>query len=387
LYNRNAATEQAMQYRRFGSLDFRPSALGFGCMRLPVRDDGEIDEPAAIAMLRWAIDQGVSYVDTAWPYHGGHSERVVGLALRDGYRDRVALATKLPCWLVETPDDFDRLFEEQRARLGVERIDCYLLHNLQAVSWDKMRALGATDWLERRRDEGRIGAIGFSFHDGCEVLQRILDEYAGWEFCQLQYNYACEQVQAGTRGVELVGERGLGLVIMEPLYGGTLAQPPEPMARLFAQAAADPVGVALRWLWHKPQVSVVLSGMSSLEQARHNVALASDPHAVDLSEAELALVAAAQAEHARLNPIACTNCGYCRPCPTGLDIPALFALYNSAGAFGGQPQRLSRALYSQLPADHRADTCAECGQCEENCPQHLPIREWMPKVHELLSAP
>jgi predicted aldo/keto reductase-like oxidoreductase len=147
------------------------------------------------------------------------------------------------------------------------------------------------------------------------------------------------------------------------------------------------VGVALRWLWHKPQVSVVLSGMSSLEQARHNVALASDPHAVDLSEAELALVAAAQAEHARLNPIACTNCGYCRPCPTGLDIPALFALYNSAGAFGGQPQRLSRALYSQLPADHRADTCAECGQCEENCPQHLPIREWMPKVHELLSAP
>jgi hypothetical protein len=336
-----------MQYRRFGSLDFQ---------------------------------------HTAYPYHNGHSERVVGLALGDGYRQKVKLATKMPCWLVNAAEDLDRLFDEQLTRLQTDRIDCYLLHNLQSASWDKMRDLRATDWLERQREAGRIGAIGFSFHDGYEVLERILDQYAGWQFCQVQYNYACEQVQAGTRGVELVGQRGIGLVIMEPLFGGTLAQPPEPLRTVFQAVGADPVGLALRWLWHKPQVSVVLSGMSSLAQARHNVALAAEPGGDHLSAAELELVAAAQAEHAKLNPIACTACGYCQPCPHDVDIPGLFAMYNQGAAFGGQPLRLNRVLYGQRSPDRQASACAECGQCEEHCPQQLPIREWLPKVHELLSA-
>ncbi len=373
-----------MLYRAFANLDFRPSALGFGCMRLPVLDGGAVDEPAAIEMLRWAVDQGVNYIDTAYPYHGGQSERVLGMALRDGYRERVAVATKLPTWLVKTADDFDRLFAEQCQRLGTDHLDFYLLHNLQAAGWERMRELGATDWLERQRDAGRIGVIGFSFHDSFEVFERILDDYAGWQFCQLQYNYVCEHTQAGTRGVELAGERGLGLIIMEPLFGGTLATPPEPIAKLYADAGADPVDLALRWLWDKPQVSLVLSGMSSLAQAQHNVAAAGC--AQPLSEAELALVARAQEEYARLVPIACTACGYCQPCPHDIDIPGVFSLYNSAQALGGTPVTLNRILYSQIPADRRADACVECGECEDQCPQQLPIREWLPKVHEFLGA-
>ncbi|MBI5833805.1 MAG: aldo/keto reductase [Armatimonadetes bacterium] len=372
-----------MNQRTLGTTGLPTSALGFGCMRLPVLD-GAVDEPSAIAMLRWAFDHGVDYADSAYGYHDGHSERVLGLALRDGYRERVTVATKMPVWLAKEPADFDRLFAEQCARLGTERIDCYLLHNLQSARWDQVRDLGVTDWLERRRAAGDIGAFGFSFHDSYATFERILDEYAGWQFCQLQYNYVCEQVQAGTRGLELAAARGLGVVVMEPLFGGTLATPPAPMQAVFDAAGADPTDLALRWLWAKPEVSLVLSGMSAQAQAEHNVALAARPGYDQLTAAESAVLQAARTAFEGLYALACTNCGYCLPCPQGLDIPSLFALFNSAGALGGGPRQLARALYGQKAEGERASACAACGECESKCPQHLPISEWMPKVQELL---
>ena len=372
-----------MNYRTLGTSGYQPSALGFGCMRLPLLDSGAVDEPAAIAMLRWAFDQGVNYADSAYGYHDGHSERILGLALRDGYRERVTVATKMPIWLANEPADFDRLFREQCQRLGVERIDCYLLHNLQSARWDTARDLGVTDWLERRRAAGDIGAFGFSFHDSYTTFERILDEYAGWQFCQLQYNYVCETIQAGTRGLELAAARGLGVIVMEPLFGGTLASPPSAMQAVFDGIGAHPVDLALRWLWRRAEVSLVLSGMSSLAQAQHNVAVAARDDYNRLDAAEAAAVKAARAAFESLFAIGCTACGYCLPCPTGLDIPGLFALYNSAHALDG-PIRLNRALYGQKAESERAGACVACGECESQCPQHLPISEWMPKVHELL---
>ena len=377
-----------MQYRRFGHLDFEVSALGFGCMRLPTTGKPEqIDEPAAVEMIRWAIDHGVNYIDTAYPYHGGNSERVIGKALDGGYRDKVALATKMPIWLVEKADDFDRFFDEQCERLRTERIDFYLLHNLQAPTWPKIRDLGAIAWLEKARADGRIGPVGFSFHDRTDVLKEILDYYSGWSLCQIQYNFVNEDVQAGTRGLEYAAGKGLAVVIMEPLFGGTLAAPPEAVQRVWdtAPGSPSPVDMALKWLWNKPEVSVVLSGMGTLQQVKENVASAGASGVGTMTQAELQLIARARDAYGALNPIPCTQCGYCMPCPNGVAIPDNFQLYNNAVVFKGSSRQLNRNLYNDMPAGKRAEACIQCGECEEKCPQKIAIGEWMPRVHEALA--
>ena len=377
-----------MQYRRFGHLDFEVSALGFGCMRLPTTGKpGKIDEPAAVEMIRWAVDHGVNYIDTAYPYHGGNSERLLGAALEDGYRDKVALATKMPIWMVEKADDFDRFFDEQCERLRTERIDFYLLHNLQAPTWPKIRDLGAIAWLEKARADGRIGPVGFSFHDRADVLKEILDYYSGWSLCQIQYNFVNEDVQAGTPGLEYAAGKGLAVVIMEPLFGGTLAAPPEPVQKIWDEAPGrpSPVDMALRWLWNKPEVSVVLSGMTTLEHVKQNVASACASGVGTMTEAELQLIARARDAYGALNPIPCTGCGYCMPCPNGVAIPDNFQLYNNAVVFKGSSRQLNRNLYNDMPAGKRAEACIQCGECEEKCPQKIAIGEWMPRVHEALA--
>jgi len=377
-----------MQYRRFGQLDFEVSALGFGCMRLPTTGKpGKIDEPAAVEMIRWAIDHGVNYIDTAYPYHGGNSERLLGAALEDGYRDKVALATKMPIWMVEKADDFDRFFDEQCERLRTERIDFYLLHNLQAPTWPKIRDLGAIAWLEKARADGRIGPVGFSFHDRADVLKEILDYYSGWSLCQIQYNFVNEDVQAGTPGLEYAAGKGLAVVIMEPLFGGTLAAPPEPVQKIWdtAPGSPSPVDMALRWLWNKPEVSVVLSGMTTLEHVKQNVASACASGVGTMTQAELQLIARARDAYGALNPIPCTGCGYCMPCPNGVAIPDNFQLYNNAVVFKGSSRQLNRNLYNDMPAGKRAEACIQCGECEEKCPQKIAIGEWMPRVHEALA--
>jgi hypothetical protein len=374
-----------MQYRTFGKTGSKPSALGFGCMRLPTKDGGaNVDEPLAIEMIRHAIDAGVNYLDSAYVYHGGQSEKVIGKALQDGYRKKAAVATKMPIWDVKTYDDFDRIFGEQLERLQTDTIDFYLMHNFQAHSWPQMRDLGAVKWLEKARADGRVGKMGFSFHDSFEVLKKIIDHYDGWDFCQIQYNYVCEEVQAGTRGLEYAASKGLGVVIMEPLFGGTLANPPAPIRMVWDDAKLDPVDSALQWLWNKPQVSLVLSGMSTLDQVKANLASAERSRVGGLSPAVAKTIGAAQAKYKELNPVPCTRCGYCLPCPQGVMIPENFQLYNNASLLGGNAKSLNHNLYVQKPKEQQAENCAGCRECESKCPQKIPIGEWMPKVHDAL---
>ena len=375
-----------MQHRPFGKLDFQASALGFGCMRLPTLggDYNRVDEPLAIEMIRCAIDHGVNYVDTAYPYHGGHSERVLGKALEGGYREKVKVATKLPTWAVKTPDDLDRLLDEQLERLGVGRIDFYLLHNLQATLWPRVRDLGVLDWLERHRGGDRFEHTGFSFHHSYELFAEILDAYDGWTVAQIQYNYVNETVQAGTRGLEYAADKGLAVVIMEPLLGGCLVGPPGPIQAIWDSAPTrrTPADWALQWLWHKPQVAVVLSGMTAMAHVEENVASACRSGVGTLTDEELEVVARVREQYEALSTVPCTRCGYCMPCPEGVDIPRNIQLYNDALVFKGNQQTLNRNIYRGLPSEARAAACVACRECEEKCPQAIAVSEWMSRIAE-----
>ena len=374
-----------MQYRGFGKLDWKVSALGFGCMRFPTKEGNEnIDEPEATRMLRYAIDHGVNYVDTAYPYHDGNSERFLGRALKDGYREKVRLATKLPSWLIKAPEDFDRYLNEQLEKLQTDHINFYLLHALKEDWWHQLRDLGVLAWAEGAIADGRIGCLGFSFHDKYEVFKEIIDAYDGWAFCQIQYNYMNEEEQAGTRGLKYAVSKGLAVVIMEPLLGGKLVSPLEPIQEFWDSAAKKrtPAGWALQWLWNQPEVSVVLSGMSTMEQVKENVASANVSALNTLTAEDLALVGRVRDRYRELCPIPCTKCGYCMPCPNCVNIPRNLEIYNE-GVMYDKPDQARRA-YEWLSEDERASACIQCRECEELCPQSIPISEWMVRVHEVL---
>jgi predicted aldo/keto reductase-like oxidoreductase len=374
-----------MKYRRFGKLDWQVSALGFGAMRLPVigNDHSKVDEPEAIKMIRYAIDHGVNYVDTAYPYHGGNGEVVVGKALRDGYRERVRLATKMPLWSINSRGDMDRIFEEQLKKLQTDYVDFYLLHALDRERWVKAKSLNVFDWAERIISEDRIKYLGFSFHDDYEVFKEIVDEYDKWTLCQIQYNYENEDVQAGTRGLKYAAGKGLAVVIMEPLLGGALANPPPAVKQIWDEAGKDPVEMALQWLWNKPEVSVVLSGMSTMEQVKRNIEFASRSGVGMLTEEDLKLVARVHATYKKLRPIPCTKCGYCMPCPNGVDIPWNFEVYNNGVAYNSMGAS-KWAYNNSIPADKRASACVGCRTCEEKCPQKIKISEWMQRIDKEL---
>jgi len=375
-----------MNYRKFGKLDWKVSALGFGCMRFPViaGEYADIDEPEATRMLHYAIDHGLNYVDTAYPYHGGNSELVVGRALQGGYREKVHLATKLPTWEVSTADDFDRLLNEQLKKLQVEYIDFYLLHALNKNSWTKVRDLGVLPWAEGAMADGRIRHLGFSFHDEYAVFKEIVDGYDNWTFCQIQHNYIDINNQAGTKGLRYAASKGLAVVIMEPLLGGKLAAAPGPVQKLWDSAPVKraPADWALQWLWNQPEAAVVLSGMSTMEQVEQNVASASISGVGTLTSEELSLVSRVRTQYSKLSPIPCTNCKYCMPCPNGVDIPRNFAVYNE-GVMYGNPEA-ARKAYAEISEKARASVCIQCRECEPKCPQHIRISEWMPIVHEVL---
>ena len=377
-----------MQYRRFGSNGRMVSALGFGCMRLPTTDGkggAKIDRPEAIRMIRHGIDAGINYLDTAKVYHDGVGEKVVGAAMKGGYRDKVMVATKLPIWNLTSLKEADRILEEQLKDLGVECIDFYLLHCIQQPIWEKSLRLKLPEWGIKKRKQGKIGNFGFSFHDAYPLLPQIVDAYAGeWDFAQIQYNYVNETVQAGTRGLNYIASKGLQTIVMEPLFGGVLVAPSGEMAKRIKKGKHCPVDLALRWLWDKPEVGLVLSGMSNMDQVVQNLEIADRSRIGGLSEAERQCVADLQAIYDRAMPIKCSKCRYCLPCPVGIDIPGCFEMDNSATALP-ESRKLQKTLYGLLPPEVRADRCTRCGKCEKKCPQNLPIRELLQTVHAHLA--
>ena len=373
-----------MNYRRFGGLDWEVSALGFGAMRLPVieNDQSKINEPEAIKMIRYAVDHGVNYIDTAYGYHQGESERLVGRALNDGYRDKIRLATKLPAGEVNSGADFDRVLNEQLKRLGTDHIDFYLLHGLNKANWIKLRDLEVLKWAEGAITEGRINYLGFSFHDDLAVFKEIIDAHDKWTFCQIQYNFMDLEYQAGTEGLKYAAEKGLAVVVMEPLRGGQLSkEPPEQATELWENAAVNrtPADWALQWVWNQPEVSTALSGMSTIEHVVENVKSAAGSGVGTLTDEELALISQVKEVYQNLSPIPCTDCKYCLPCPSGVSIPRIFDLYNEGYIYGDH--RRSRYFYRQLPKEEQADCCEECEECMDACPQDFPIPEWLEKCH------
>jgi len=380
-----------MEYRKFGNTGVEVSALGFGCMRLPVLDgdSAKIDEPLATAMLRTAIDQGLNYVDTAWTYHSEQSEPLVGRVLQDGYREKVLLATKMPSWLVKTPEDLERLFLTQLERLQTDHIDFYLLHALNASYWDNYLKVRVVDWADRKLAEGQIRHLGFSFHDRYEVFDRILNGYDHWSFCQLQYNYMDINEQAGRRGVLEAAEKGLGVVVMEPLRGGKLAvqNPPDKVAEAFSHTQRDWTMAewALQWLWDQKEVSLLLSGMSTMEQVEQNLRSASRSGVGSLSEQDHATISRVQQAWSGLAPVPCTSCEYCMPCPNGVQIPRIFKLYNESVMYARQ-RRGQNAYQNDFADDQKADMCVECGQCEDLCPQSIQIIQQLKDAHAYLTG-
>ncbi|HEY62997.1 MAG TPA: aldo/keto reductase [Caldilineae bacterium] len=376
-----------MQYRRFGKLDWKPSALGFGAMRLPTTDPedrSKIDEPLATRMIRYAIDHGVNYIDTAYPYHNGESERFLGRALKDGYREKVRLATKLPMWAIETVADADRILDEQLEKLQTDHIDFYLFHGLRRPRWELIQRLDLLSWAEKVQAQGKIRHLGFSFHDTFDVFKEIIDGYDGWTFCQIQYNYMDIENQAGMKGLKYAASKGLAVVIMEPLLGGRLVNPPAAVQAVWDEAPVvrTPQEWALLWLWNQPEVSVVLSGMSTMAHVIENVAVAGWSGVGKLSEEELALIDRVRATYQALCPIPCTKCEYCLPCTVELNIPRLFEILNHAVMFDRLEE--ARQHYQRLSSEEQAAACIQCQECEAKCPQSIPISEWMVHVHAVL---
>lgn len=362
-----------MEYRQFEKLGVSPSLLGFGCMRFPQNPDGSICEPEAEKMLDTAIQAGVSYIDTAYPYHNGDSEPFVGRVLKKYDRSRLFLATKLPVWNVKTLDDAKRLFQEQLDRLQTDYVDFYLLHCLDKEKWQLVLDLGLIPYFEEMKKEGKIRFFGFSFHDDFEVFKTILT-YRNWDFCQIQYNYVDTDIQAGDRGYELAEELGVPLVIMEPVKGGSLAALPEEVTEPFRSYKPDASisSWALRWVASKPNVKVVLSGMSDMEQVNDNLQTFGSFQPLSLREKELVADVAAAIKKRTKN--GCTGCAYCMPCPFGVNIPQNFRIWNDLSMYGNV-NRTRQAYFKDLEESARADQCQKCGKCEEVCPQSLSIRE------------
>lgn len=378
-----------MQYRQFGRSEKKVSALGFGAMRLPVLcgDVARIDEAEATRLVRRAIDGGVNYVDTAYPYHGGSGEPFLGRALADGYRERVMLATKMPTWLIEAEGDFDRYLAEQMARLRVDHVDLYLLHALNEAVWAKLKGLNVREWGQRAVESGRIGGLGFSFHDAAPVFIDIVDEYDRWALAQVQYNYMDASSQATTAGVRHAAARGIPIVVMEPLRGGQLAaRPPAEVAEVWASAPVrrSLAEWALQWLWDQPEVSVVLSGMSTMEQVEENLASAARSRVGSLTAQEHALIERVRDAFMARRGVPCTGCGYCLPCPFGVRIPEVFMFYNEALVYDDLPR--AKMSYRWVDEEHRASRCTRCGRCEPRCPQHIAIPDRLAEADALLSG-
>ena len=375
-----------MLYRTMGKTGDKISVLGFGAMRVPQKR-GRIDEAEATRLIRFAIDQGVNYIDTAMMYHIGANEPFLGRALADGYREKVNLATKPLLSAIKTREDMDRVLNAQLEMLKTETIDYYLLHGLNKQYWKRLRDLGVRDFMDKAKGDGRIRRAGFSFHGDIDTFKEIVDDYE-WDACMIQYNYLDENNQAGTEGLKYAAAKGLGVAVMEPLRGGNLTGRIPPAVQAIwdeADVKRSPAEWALRWVWNHPEVTVVLSGMNKEDHIRENLRTADEALPNSLSEKELEIVERAAETYRGLMKAGCTGCRYCMPCPAGVDIPSCFELHNGAHIFGDK--QIAKVFYllrqgglGESGEPSFASQCVECGECEEKCPQDLPVSDLLKEV-------
>ena len=365
------------------------SVLGFGCMRFPRKGSG-IDIEETEKLIRYALKHGVNYFDTAYIYPG--SEKTLGsLIAKNGWRDRMVIATKMPHYLLKSVSDLEKAFQEQLERLQTDYIDNYLMHMLPDVTvWQKLIDMGVLEWLKEKKAAGQIRRVGFSYHGNTENFVKLIDAY-DWEFCQVQYNYMDEFSQAGRAGVRHAFEKGIPVIIMEPLRGGRLVNDlPEKAKSLFAQAEPErsPAEWGLRWLWNQPEVAVVLSGMGSRSMVRENIRIASEARVGELSDADMKLYEDVKAAINAKMKVPCTGCGYCQPCPFGVDIPGTFRCYNVSytdNFFVGMKEYI---MCTTLRADRtNAGLCRKCGKCEQHCPQGIKIRDELDHAKRRLENP
>lgn len=369
-----------MEMRKMEKLGAEVSLLGFGCMRFPTNAEGKIDRELAEAMMDKAIAAGVNYIDTAYPYHGGESELFVGEVLKKYDRDSFYLATKLPLWAVHSLEDVDKLFNEQLSKLQTDYVDFYLMHAMNRDKWHNMLELGVVERLEELKAEGKIRYLGFSFHDSYEAFEEILN-YRDWDFCQIQLNYMDVNDQAGMKGYKLAEEKQVPLVIMEPIKGGMLANYGGDIADVFHALDKDAsfASFALRWVATLPNVKVVLSGMSTMEQVDDNLKTFGDFK--PMSEEELATVDRVVDILNNRVQNGCTGCSYCMPCPAGVNIPKNFRIWNTYHMYQNY-NTVKWNWETEMPDNERANKCIECGKCEAICPQALNIREDLKRVME-----
>ena len=384
-----------------GSLDWKVSALGFGCMRLPARRVNKLraktDE--SIEMIRYGIDLGINYIDTAWPYHLGDSEKIVGKALKDGYRERVHLVTKLPMFMVRNPNHFDKYLKTQMKRLQTDYLDSYLFHALSQGQFAKLKRLGLIDKMEKAKNEGIIRSIGFSFHDTLPVFKEIIDYYS-WDITQIQYNYVDTCVQATSEGLAYAHNKGIAVVVMEPLKGGTLANPSQEVRNIIGSSEKQktPVDWALQFLWNQPEVAVVLSGMGARKMVQENCVSADHSGIGSLTPEDQMMLEKVAEVYKKRVVVPCTACGYCMTCPEGVNIPQNFACLNDVSLEASRFRRIqTRMTYRKLKKSKKkvdlnnpngnATICNGCRRCVEKCPQKIDIPEELQKVKQKFGKP
>ena len=386
-----------MNYRTFPKIDdCKISAIGFGLMRLPLLPNSEeIDKEKTRELVKLAINQGINYFDTAYPYHNGNSETVFGeIVKEENLRDKIYIADKMPIWNVEKEEDFYKILDEQLKKLQTSYIDFYLLHALNKNSWEKVKKLNGLTFLEKAKAEGKIKHIGFSFHDNLETFKKIVDEYENFEFCQIQYNYIDEDTEKrpqnpGWQGLKYAGKKELGVIVMEPLRGGLLANPPVGVRNIFANAEVPrlPAEWAFRFVWENQEVVTALSGMNSEDQVLVNAAVASTAFPNSMPNAQIEVIKKAQAWFDSKIKVPCTGCRYCVPCPKGVSIPEIFDHYNTASMRGLLEETGKTFLtdYKKLVEEnHGANQCVNCGACAKLCPQHISIPEMLKEAHNSL---
>jgi predicted aldo/keto reductase-like oxidoreductase len=381
-----------MQYRTVPKNGDKLSILGFGTMRLPLKGES-IDEKRAIEQIRYAIDNGVNYVDSAPPYHGGESEKVLGKALLGSYREKVKIATKLTSFLLAKAEDMDKMLSLQLKKLQTDHIDYYLLHGLEEQSWNKLLGFGVFEFLEKAKAAGKIVNLGFSFHGSLETFKEIVDAY-DWAMCQILYNFLDEKLQAGTKGLKYAASKNLAVMIMEPLRGGTLAgNLPDEVKRIYnnAEIKRSPTEWGLRWVWNHPEVTLALSGMNDEKHVAENIKAADNALPCSMKRGELAVIKNVAESFRRLMKVPCTGCQYCMPCPYGVNIPSIFRIYNDYYMFGDEQK--SRAMYAMMLmgglTGKRSDAslCKECKKCIARCPQHIEIPHELKSVVNDLGGP